>query len=120
LPVVKTGSVFDFSLSKITPSKELFALIFEGMIQIKTTGSYNFFLQSNDGTRLFVDNNVVVDNDGSHGADTEESGKTMLSEGMHPIKLQYFQAGGGMFLEVKYSGPGIEKQTIPATVIFKR
>ncbi len=117
--VVKTGEVFEFSLEKISSEKDQFALQFEGKIQIKKTGTYEFFLLSNDGTRLFTDNKLVVDNDGAHGTDTEKSGKTDLSEGMHPIKLEYFQAGGGMFLNVKYSGPGIEKQTIPATILFK-
>lgn len=120
LSVVKTGTVYDFSLRKISSAKDLFALKFEGKIQIKKAGLYNFFLQSNDGSRLLIDNKIIVDNDGSHGADAEKSGKIMLVSGSHPVKLLYFQAGGGMFLDVKYEGPGVEKQSIPATVILKR
>ncbi|MEI7830396.1 MAG: family 78 glycoside hydrolase catalytic domain [Prolixibacteraceae bacterium] len=120
LPVVKTGNIFNFSLKKISSPEDKFALIFEGKIMIKKSGTYQFFLQSNDGSRLLVDNSLVIDNDGAHGADTEETGKIELTEGIHPIKLHYFQAGGGMFLEVKYAGPDVEKQTIPAAVLFRR
>jgi len=120
LSVAKTGSAFDFSLYKISPPKDQFALIYEGKIRIEHPGSYQFFLLSNDGSRLLVDNQLVVDNDGAHGADVEKSGKIELSEGLHPVRLEYFQAGGGMFLEVKYAGPGIGKQIVPAAVIFRR
>ena len=117
-PVIKTGTVWEFSLEQINPPNDLFALIFEGKIQISKAGDYNFYLLSNDGTRLFIDDKIAIDNDGAHSADLEKSGKISLSQGLHPIKLEYFQAGGGMFLNVRYSGPGVEKQKIPATVLF--
>ena len=91
-----------------------------GKLLIRKAGTYEFFLRSNDGSRLFIDNQMVIDNDGPHSADSEKQGQVELSEGMHPIRLHYFQAGGGMFLELKYAGSGVEKQTIPATVIFRR
>ena len=81
---------------------------------------YEFFIQSNDGTKLFIDNRLVIDHDGPHGADIEKTGKIKLSEGMHPIRLNYFQAGGGMYLRVQYSGPEIEKQEVPAMVLFQK
>ncbi len=61
---------------------------------------------------------MVVDNDGPHGADQELTGKIALSAGNVPVKLEYFQAGGGMFLRVSYAGPGVEKQEIPASSIL--
>ncbi len=120
LKSAKTGSATSFTLEKISSPKDKFALLFEGKIRIEKAGTYKFYIRSNDGTRLFVDNKLVVDNDGSHGADFEKSSSVTLSEGVHPVKLQYFQAGGGMFLNVKYSGPEIEKQMIPAAVLFRR
>jgi hypothetical protein len=120
LPIVKKGTSFDFTLKKIFSEKDKFALEYEGKILIKKAGSYEFFIQSNDGSRLFLDNQVVVDHDGSHGADSEKSGKISLGEGLHDIKLQYFQAGGGMFLEVRYAGPETEKQSVPATILFQK
>jgi hypothetical protein len=119
LPVVRTGSVFEFSLDRITPLKDQFALIFEGKIQITKEGEYTFNVHSNDGSRLFINNKLVVDNDGSHGADVGKVGKITLSKGIFPIRMHYFQAGGGMFLGVQYAGPGVEMQNLPATMLLK-
>jgi hypothetical protein len=119
-PVIKSGKVYKFGLDQIIPTKDEYALTFEGMIQIKNDGSYEFFIQSNDGSRLFIDNKLVIDHDGPHGADIEKTGKISLSTGNHPIRLQYFQAGGGMYLLVQYTGPGIDKQEVPAAVLFQK
>ena len=118
--VIKTGTVYEFGLDKIIPAKDEFALSFNGMIHIKTDGLYEFYIQSNDGTRLYIDNKEVIEHDGPHGADIEKTGRISLSKGMHPIRLHYFQAGGGLYLRVQYSGPGIDKQDVPAMVLFQK
>lgn len=120
LPVAKEGTSYLFSLEKIAPPKDQFALTFEGDLLIEKTGNYRFYLQSNDGSRLFLDNRLLIDHDGAHSADTEKVGDIELTQGKHPVTLHYFQAGGGLFLQLKYEGPGIEKQEVPAKIIFKR
>lgn len=120
LKVVKTGTVYQFGLNNIYPSNDEFALQFEGKIQIKKEGTYKFYIQSNDGTKLFIDGKLVIDHDGPHGAEMEKTGQMKLTEGLHPVRLDYFQAGGGMFLQVKYSGPNVEKQEVPAMVLFQK
>jgi hypothetical protein len=62
----------------------------------------------------------VIDHNGPHGADIEKSGSIELSEGMHPFKLEYFQAGGGLFLQLEYTGPGVQRQIIPPQVLFRK
>ncbi|MEI7501216.1 MAG: family 78 glycoside hydrolase catalytic domain, partial [Bacteroidota bacterium] len=119
-PVIKTGTVYEFGLDNLIPTKDEFALSFSGMIRTNTDGIYEFFIQSNDGTRLFIDNKEVIEHDGPHGADIEKTGKIFLSKGMQPIRLNYFQAGGGLYLRVQYSGPGIEKQDVPAMILFQK
>jgi hypothetical protein len=117
--VVKTGTVYEFGLDKIIPTKDEFALSFSGSIKIEETGIYEFTIQSNDGSKLFIDKQLVVDHDGPHGAEMEKTGIIELSQGMHSIRLDYFQAGGGMYLKVKFSGPNIVKQDLPARCLFK-
>ena len=120
LSSLKSGTVYKFSLDDIISTKDEFALTFDGKIQIKREGSYEFFIQSNDGSKLFINNQLVIDHDGPHGADIEKTGKITLQKGIFPIKLNYFQAGGGMYLRLQYSGPGIEKQEVPAIVLFQK
>jgi len=111
----KSGIVSNFS----NPSKDMeinFALIFDGMINIQQDGLFNFYIESNDGSVLLIDDDKVIDNDGSHGA-TEEMVSISLMKGMHKITLKYFQAGGGQTLNAFWSSDGFEKEEIPESVL---
>ena len=91
-----------------------FALRFTGFIQIRRGGKYKFFTNSDDGSRLYIDGKLVVNNDGLHGM-VERSGTVQLSPGPHEIIVTYFDNGGGDGLQVSWSGPGVRnKQRIPA------
>ena len=120
LKSTKTGVVYAFGLDKINPQKDEFALRFTGKLKVEKAGEYTFYIHSNDGSCLYIDKNLVVNHNGLHGADLEKTGKIWLEAGLHPIRLDYFQAGGGLFLQVKYSGPGLKKQDVPAKVIYQK
>lgn len=94
-----------------------FALQFEGFIQIDQPGKYTFSTQSDDGSRLFIDDKKVVDNDGNHGVE-EAAGSTTLTEGKHKIRVEYYNSDGGFWLDAFYKGPGLTKQLIPADKLF--
>ena len=78
-------------------------------LHVDKTGDYIFYTGSNDGSRLFIDNRLVVDNGGSHGY-TLRSGRIRLDKGRHALMLEYFQAGGGQELKVFWKGPGFENK----------
>lgn len=104
-------------LERIVRSGASFALVFEGYLQIDTAGSYQFHTQSDDGSKLYVANQLVVDNDGDHGV-IGKTGSLDLTAGLHPVKVEYFNGGGGYWLEAFYAGPGLVKQIIPADRLF--
>ena len=89
-----------------------FALRFSGYIRVPKDGVYTFFLTSDDGSRLSVGGNLVVDHDGLHAA-TQATGQIILQAGCHPITVAYFEAGGAESLSASYEGPGITRQVIP-------
>ncbi len=93
--------------------KDRFALRFTGAIQIPKSGKYTFFTQSDDGSRLYIGDQLVVNNDGLHGM-SEKSGSIDLPTGPQPIIVTYFDNGGGDGLLVRWAGPGIKKQKIAA------
>jgi putative heme-binding domain-containing protein len=95
---------------------DAFALRFTGMITLSKSGKYTFFTNSDDGSRLYIGKQLVVNNDGSHGPQ-ERSGSIDLSAGSHPITVTYFDSGGGDALHVAYAGPGIKKQAIPGSAL---
>jgi len=91
---------------------------FEGLIKIPEDGVYDFYTDSDDGSQLFINDSLVVDNDGLHGMHQEE-GEIPLSKGMHKIRVTYFEKGGGDNLKVYYDGPGFDKKKVPASVLYK-
>jgi mono/diheme cytochrome c family protein len=111
------GTTDRFSL---TPRKrtEYFGLRFSGLLAVPADGTYTFYTASDDGSRLWVDGQLVVDND-FHHATEEKTGSIHLKAGDHPILLRYFNADGGLELKVAYSGPGLAKQEIPPSVLFR-
>lgn len=119
----KKWNSYEFTADEntITPLLEkdntCFGLVFDGYIQIDQPGEYRFFTRSDDGSKLYINNKVVVDNDGDHGV-TERSEDISLTAGRHRIKVELFNGIGGYWLDVFYKGPGLTKQIVPANKLF--
>lgn len=88
-----------------------FALRFIGNLTIPKTGKYTFFIASDDGSRVYIDDELLIDNDGLHGM-SERNSAVDLAAGPHRIAITYFDNGGGDGLQVAWSGPGFGKQKI--------
>ena len=116
LTPVATGTWPNFSLAPRLLD-EYFAFRFDSCIEIDTAGDYTFFTTSDDGSRLYIDGGLIVDNDGLHG-NQEVGAPVILSVGLHPIQVSFFEKTGGQTLETRYQGPGIGKQLIPDEVLL--
>ncbi|MFM7048686.1 MAG: amidohydrolase, partial [Polynucleobacter sp.] len=90
--------------------------IMAGLISVPAAGKYTFFIASDDGSRIYLDNKLLIDNDGLHGM-VEKQATVQLTAGAHPIVVTYFDNGGGDGLSVDWSGPGIERKKIAAKYI---
>ena len=93
-----------------------YGLRFIGQITIDTTGTYTFSLTSDDGSRLSINGDVLIDNDGLHG-NIEVTGTIDLDVGEHDIRVDYFEGTGGQLLELRYAGPGFEQTIVPVNVL---
>ena len=116
LKVVKSDYIEKFKLPEDSPS-ENFALKYSGYIKIPQDGFYMFYSKSDDGTKLYIDDKLVVSNDGRHAA-IEGNGFASLTAGFHKIEVEFFQAGGGMEIGLGIEGPNMKKQEIPASMLF--
>jgi hypothetical protein len=97
--------------------EEHFGLRFRGYISVPVTGVYGFHLSSDDGSRLYLAGETIVDNDGIHGT-RERWGYAALEAGTHPIEVHFFQGAGGVSLGLTIDGPGLEKQDVPGRLLF--
>ncbi|MEM1134389.1 MAG: PA14 domain-containing protein [Bacteroidota bacterium] len=92
-----------------------FAFLFEGYIEVPETGIYTFYLYSDDGSRLLIGDEKVIDNDGSHEAQLK-TGMIALQKGKHPIRLEYFEDFEGEILRLGWEIPNANRrQNIPFT-----
>jgi hypothetical protein len=80
-------------------------------------GVYTFYTSSDDGSELYIDGTMIVDNDGFHGMQWRQ-GDTYLTAGLHDIVVTMFEWGGGEGLLVDVEGPGIPRMAIPNEVLF--
>ncbi len=99
------GVTQDFNVEALSQRKDHFGLQLEGFIDIQETGIYTFLCRSDDGSRLFIDDQLVVDNDGSHSARTR-NGNIALEEGLHSIRIEYFEDFLGQELGIYYLKSG--------------
>jgi len=88
-----------------------------GYIDILETETYTFFLESDDGSWLFIDDKLVVDNGGIHGL-LEKEGKAHLRKGVHRIKIRYLQAGGYAVLRIFWNRGEEEKKRLDSVYLF--
>jgi len=90
----------------ITDRFEWFAIKYTGTFDINKEGEYAFRLVSDDGSRLIIDNNKIIDNDGQHSV-SSASGKAYLTRGSHSIEVDYFQGPRyDIALQLYWAPPG--------------
>jgi serine protease len=117
LTPVKTGSLSNYSINGKL-ANDNFGFAFKGYINVPTDGTYSFYTNSDDGSKLYIGSTTVVDNDGLHG-NVQKSGQIGLKAGKHTIRVDFFEKTGGEILEVRYQGPGISKQLIPSNSLYR-
>lgn len=85
---------------------EWFAIRYSGGFHVTETGSYQFRINSDDGTKLYIDGKLIVDNDGTHPPQSR-SGTVTLEQGDHQMVLEYFQGPRYLIaLQVFVTPPG--------------
>jgi hypothetical protein len=84
---------------------------------VPADGIYRFFTTSDDGSRLWVGDQMVVDNDGIHAAQ-QRTGWIALAAGLHAVRIEYVDAMSNEFLEVAFEGPGLSRRALPADALF--
>jgi mono/diheme cytochrome c family protein len=106
---------FDLNVAKRTDN---FAIRFETSFVVKQPGQHQFWLGSDDGSRLLIDCQEVVNVDGVH-PHHEQMGKANLDVGVRQVVVEYFQGGGEWTLSLDVSGPGLKRQPLAGLATLK-
>jgi len=113
-----SGSIADVSLPDAPDRVEYVGYRYSGYVGIPRDDIYIFTLVSDDGSRLLIDGNVVVDNDGLHGSQGLE-GTVSLAAGAHEIVVEWFNKTGGADLDLLFAPAGERAARVSAS-FFKR
>ena len=116
LTAVRQGAATTFDVAALADRDDHYAITYEGLIEVPTTGVYTFYTHSDDGSRLRIHGETVVDNDGSHSLRTR-SGAIALEAGWHPIRVDYFDDYAGQELRVTLQGPDGRAQPVSADML---
>jgi len=112
--LMKVGFV---SAPSTSPKTQLdkHAFVYEGFINIPSSGNHVFSTQTDEGSRLWVNNVLVVDNDGIQSCTKVNSASINLSTGWYPFRLEYFENGGTECFTIRWTRPGQNETTIPSS-----
>ena len=99
------------------PQWQSYSIEWNGFLAVREGGPYTFRVSSDDGSTIEVDGATVVDNGGEH-SQRRAGGLVTLAEGIHPIRVRYFQSGGRYTLNVLWSQDGTNFEAIPPSQLL--
>merc|ERR1712151_208827 len=99
--------------------RDNFAVRWTGYVKIDVGGQYKWCTKSDDGSKLIVDDALIVNNDGCHGMRLKCS-KLGMTAGYHKMEAQFFEGGGRAGMVVYYSGADTSgrRKKLPASQLF--
>jgi hypothetical protein len=110
---------FNSGFPGVTKRFEWFAIDYRGRFYVNRPGRYDFTLISDDGSKLYIDDKLLIDNDGLHPT-ASQTGSVKLAGGIHRIRVSYFQGPRDVLaLILAVSGPGDKQPHIFSTDDYK-
>src|SRR5688500_4060925 len=102
--------------SNIQP--DTFSVRRTGQVQAKSTGLYTFYTTTDDGVRLWVNNQLLIDRWRNQAATEYRESISLVSGQKYDLKLEYYENTGNASAKLRWSGPGVAKEIIPSTHLF--
>ena len=113
----KTGKLDSTFRFENLPSKENYGCLFTGYLEIEKDGHYIFGLDSDDGSKFYLADKLLIDNDGLHATGNTRSSIVPLAKGFYPVRIEYFQGAGRTAVDLVYLPPGTRQ---PEKIPFER
>ena len=96
-----------------------FSVAWTGSLKPATTGNYTFYTTSDDGVRLYVNGQLVINNWTDHGATENASKAVSLTGGqIYAVRMEYYEHVGSAVAQLRWSSPQVAKALIPQSVLF--
>lgn len=114
--VLDSGVMADFSIDG-AKAADHFGYEYNTLLKIPAPGRYTISVASDDGTKVYLDGQLIIDNDGSHSVNIVEVAAA-IDAGFHRLRVLYFDDTEGQDLEIGLSGNGLGYDKIPASMLY--
>lgn len=101
----------NFDLVDLPDTANHFAVLFETTLPVKLEEEYTFKLSTDDGSKFYIDGELLIDIDGKHGPILKTATKT-LTKGKHELRLEFFDFDKGQSIDFRYFTPTISEQEL--------
>lgn len=108
----KTGTTETLDLN-FALKKDSFGVRFEGYLHITKKDLYDLWIVSDDGSKVYLNNELLFDNDGLHSADTPVVKAIPLNPGYYPLRIDYFERTGDQSVTLGSATVGKKMQALP-------
>ncbi|MFN2469689.1 MAG: PA14 domain-containing protein [Gaiellaceae bacterium] len=120
--LTRTDATVDFNWGYGSPASSIaadtFSVRWSGQIEAQATETYRFYTVSDDGVRLWVDNQLLVNNWTDH-ATREDSGTIALTAGQKvDVRLEFYERGAAAVARLLWSSPIQPKQVVPQARLY--
>jgi len=88
--------------------KDYFSVRWTGYVKAEKTGSFTFDVGSDDGVRLYIDDEIVINDWNDHAYLTNSYSKELAAGKLYKIKLEYYEKGGGAIVKFGWRKPNDE------------
>jgi hypothetical protein len=95
-----------------------YCALFETVLKVDKEEEYNFTLTTDDGSKLYIDGELLIVNDGAHGP-IEKKVSKVLAKGKHDLRIEYFDFDKGQSLVFRYSSPSVKDRELNDRAIFE-
>ncbi len=95
-----------------------FSFLYTGFIEVPSDDMYTLIVTSDDGSKFWIGDKLMINNDGQHGA-IAVACQLPLDAGKHAFTLGYMQGGGPFSLELRWSTPHLPEQIIPVSAYYR-
>ena len=120
--LTRIDKTLDFNWHRGSPDPSIsntnFSARWSGKVQAESSGSYNFYTNSDDGIRLWVNGKQLVNNWTDHAATQNKGTIALVSGQKYDIKVDYYQRAGDATAQLSWESKGIIKQIIPVTQLY--
>jgi len=119
----RTDATVNFDWGSGSPDPAIgvdtFSVQWTGQVQPMYSETYTFYTTSDDGIRLWVDDQLIIDNWTDHGP-TENSGTIALSAGVkYDVAMDFYENGGGAVAELEWSSASQPREVIPQSQLYE-